>query len=84
MNTREVATRLVALRRMLIRGVLVEPGGVEWLALQRQFTRQVRRLPWLVQWQHQARVVEPAARKLDREGILAQNPGATGRGRMAE
>ena len=84
MTARETAARIVALRRLLVLGVLLEPGSGAWLAAQRLYSRLTRQLPWRVQFQYQARIVDPATRKVAREGILAQNPGATGRGRMTD
>lgn len=77
MYQRELARRIVRMRRLLNLGIIAELKDATELAARREaeFAAIMRTLPIGVQMEVEKYVVDPARRKVDREGLLAQNDG---------
>lgn len=77
MTHRETAVRIVLLRKLLIEGLVAEltDDTPKHEDARRVFTRLADSLPLGILWREglERRVVAPAHRKIEREGILAQN-----------
>lgn len=80
MNVREIAQTLVELRRLLNLGMIAELSdrAEEYDRLLATFDELASKLPMWVVWRDglALRVIQPATRKVEREGILAQSPHA--------
>lgn len=80
MRTREIALRIVRLRRLLQLGMVAElmDDTVEYDRLLAEFEAQSAKFPlWLTFTNAlETRVAAPSRRKVEREGILAQSPGS--------
>lgn len=76
---RAIALRIVTLRKLLLAGMVAEllDDVLAYDKLLAQFEQQTRKLPLTLQHNLEKRVSEPARRKIEREGILAQSPGST-------
>ena len=81
MSMREIALRIVRLRRLLQLGMVAElmDDVDEYDRLLAEFESQSAKLPlWLTLSNALvSRVSEPSRRKVEREGILAQSPGSS-------
>ena len=83
MNKRELARQIIGLRRLLIAGLIADlkDEHAEHVKLHDEFVRNAKARPVVLLLLTEGlnkRVVDPATRKISREGILAQSPKARG------
>jgi hypothetical protein len=76
---RRIATQITAARAILVRKLIRDLRGWDQAALEAEFARVVNTIPWLVRMDggDQTRITHPVIRKIEREGLLAQDAALT-------